>query len=73
MTDDTILRALLVLVICILVVWGYKWLALSRVGGSQPVELDPNNPRDVVESKCILEQNRWGRELSGYIWKGGQE
>ena len=70
MTDDTILRALLVVVVCVLVVWGYKWLALSRVGGSDPVVLDPDNPRDVAESKCILEQQRTGRELSGFRWKG---
>ena len=62
---------ILFLVICVLVVWGYKWLALSEVSTpAPPVVLDKNNPRDVAESKCILEQQRTGRELSGFRWKG---
>ena len=62
---------ILFLVICVLVVWGYKWLALSEVSTpAPPVVLDKNNMCDVAESLCIQEQNRSGRELNGFGWKG---
>ena len=74
MSEDTILRALLVLVVCVLVVWAYKWLALGAVSEqAPPVVLDPASPRDQAEARCIDEQQRFGRELNGYRWKGGQE
>jgi hypothetical protein len=36
-----------------------------------PVVLDPNNPRDQHEARCIEAQMRTGRELNGYVWKDG--
>lgn len=36
--------------------------------GSEPVILDPNDPADRYEARCIEEQMRWGRERNGYKW-----
>ena len=61
-----------VLVISVLVIWGYLWLSLARVcPPCDPVVLDKSKPRDLHESKCIDEQNAVGRELPGYVWRGG--
>ena len=65
---------ILFLVVAALVFWAYKWLDLSEVGTMSPPEvLDPDSPRDWHESRCIENQNRFGRELNGYIWRSGDE
>jgi hypothetical protein len=38
-------------------------------GYGDPVVLDPDNPRDQHEARCIEHQMTTGRELNGYVWK----
>jgi len=71
MTEDMLLRIIIFAVISIMSFWGWRWLGVmgNISDPSPPVLLDPDEASNILEARCIDEQNRWGRELNGYVWK----
>ena len=72
MTTSDLLCGLIALVV-ILIAWAIYRQSFG-IGywfdQHEPIHLDPSNPADVFEARCIEHQRTTGRELAGEIrWK----